>query len=103
MWEELRTVFDNLSTDASVRAVVLSGAGEKAFSAGLDIQSASATGSVFNPRLEDAEDGARRATTIRRFAFDFQDCISSIERCEKRESTCHLSWTTSVGDVKEND
>lgn len=85
MWHELRTVFDTLSEDSSTRAIVLSGAGEKAFSAGLDVASASIEGSFFNPRPEDVADGARYATRVRRFALQFQDCISSIERCEKRE------------------
>lgn len=38
MQVELRTVFDQLSEDLSVRAVVLAAAGEKAFCAGIDLQ-----------------------------------------------------------------
>lgn len=86
MWHELRAVFDALSEDASVRVIVLSGAGEKAFSAGLDVASAAVPGSLFNPRAEDIADGARYATQARRFALQFQESISSIERCEKRKS-----------------
>lgn len=81
---EMRDIFDTLSNDASVRAIVLSGAGDKAFSAGLDIQWATATGSILNPKNGDQIDIARRSTELRRWLLDFQDCVSSIERCEKR-------------------
>ncbi|KAJ9625195.1 hypothetical protein H2204_010582 [Knufia peltigerae] len=83
MWLTLPKVFDALSDDPRVRVIILSGAGDKAFSAGLDLQSAAVPGSVFNPRPEDVADGARFATKFRRFAYKFQDCVSSIERCEK--------------------
>jgi enoyl-CoA hydratase/carnithine racemase len=39
MWQKLKTVFDTLSNDSSVRCIVLRGAGEKAFAAGADISS----------------------------------------------------------------
>ncbi|KAH6983536.1 ClpP/crotonase-like domain-containing protein [Ilyonectria sp. MPI-CAGE-AT-0026] len=83
MWHELKKVFDGLSDDPSIRAIVLSGAGEKSFSAGLDIQSASKEGSMFNPRPEDVSDPARHAFKVRKWALQFQECVSSIERCEK--------------------
>lgn len=86
MWHELRKVFDGLSDDPSIRAIVLSGAGEKSFSAGLDIQSASKEGSMFNPRPQDVSDTARHAFKVRKWALQFQECVSSIERCEKRKS-----------------
>lgn len=97
MWHELRAVFDTLSEDASVRVVVLSGAGEKAFSAGLDVASAAVPGSLFNPGAEDIADGARYATKVRRFALQFQESISSIERCEKRESIVQTYITYNHG------
>ena len=40
MWKNMTAVFKQLSSDPDVRCVVLSGAGEKAFSAGLDVRSA---------------------------------------------------------------
>jgi Delta3,5-Delta2,4-dienoyl-CoA isomerase len=40
MWIELRNFFGNLSQDSSVRVVILSGSGEKAFTTGLDVQAA---------------------------------------------------------------
>ena len=79
MWLELRKVFDTLSTDSSVRSVILSGAGDRAFSAGLDLQT-----SAESPVLAaSTEDPSRKAASIRRYVDDFQDCITSIERCEK--------------------
>ena len=80
MWLELRQIFDALSTDPGVRVVVLSGAGERAFSTVLDVQAAASTSSAFQSPLGD---GARQATANRRHIFEFQDCISAIERCEK--------------------
>ncbi|KAH7140344.1 putative delta-delta-dienoyl-CoA isomerase mitochondrial precursor [Dactylonectria estremocensis] len=83
MWHELKVVFDRLSDDPSVRAIVFSGAGDKSFSAGLDLQNASAEGSKFNPRPEDKLDAGRQAFKTRKWALEFQHCVSSIERCEK--------------------
>ena len=36
-WEELRTIFEDARDDAAVRAVIVTGAGDKAFAAGADI------------------------------------------------------------------
>ena len=81
MWLELRGVFDHLSTDPSTRAVVLSGAGPKAFTAGIDIQEMTQDGVLADRTSADV---ARRATQLRRQVLQFQDCLSSIERCDKR-------------------
>lgn len=79
MWLELGQLFTQLSSDSSVRAIVLSGAGEKAFTAGLDVKAAS------EGLLADdaATDPARKAAYLRRHIASFQDCISTLERCEK--------------------
>jgi delta(3,5)-delta(2,4)-dienoyl-CoA isomerase len=37
MWLDLERIFDKLSNDANVRCVVLSGAGDRAFTTGLDV------------------------------------------------------------------
>ena len=37
MWLDLEKIFDKLSGDANVRAVILSGAGDRAFTTGLDV------------------------------------------------------------------
>ncbi|KAK4191605.1 putative delta-delta-dienoyl-CoA isomerase mitochondrial precursor [Podospora australis] len=80
MWLELRQVFEKLSVDPDVRAVVLSGAGDRAFTAGLDVQEASQNG-LLAP--EAGVDGARKAAKLRRHIAEFQECISSVEKCEK--------------------
>ncbi|PYI18968.1 enoyl-CoA hydratase/isomerase family protein [Aspergillus violaceofuscus CBS 115571] len=80
MWLELSQIFTRLSTDPTVRAIVLSGAGPKAFTAGLDVHAA-AEGTL-SP--ESAQiDPARKATHLRRHIHDFQHCISAVEKCEK--------------------
>ncbi|GAB1314010.1 ClpP/crotonase-like domain-containing protein [Madurella fahalii] len=79
MWLELRRVFQQLSSDPDVRAVVLSGAGDRAFTAGLDVKAASEGGVL----SAEGTDGARKAAKLRRYIAEFQDCISAVERCEK--------------------
>lgn len=85
MWLELRSIFDTLSQSPDVRAIVFSGAGDRAFTAGLDVKAAS-QGLLSAPKQENGKpvaDPARVATQLRRHIDEFQDCISSIERCEK--------------------
>jgi len=83
MWLELKTVIDTLSLSPDIRAIVLSGVGDKAFTAGLDVQAASQNG-VLAQEGQKSKDVARIAVGIKRHVQEFQDCISSIERCEKR-------------------
>ena len=83
MWIEYRQVFDSLSQSPFVRAIVLSGAGPRAFTTGLDVQAASQSGVLAQTPGDASVDGARVATMIRRHILDFQDCISSVEKCEK--------------------
>lgn len=85
MWLEFKVVFDTLSLDSDVRAIVLSGAGDRAFTAGLDVQAASQQG-VLQGASDGSNDVARKAVLIKRQVAEFQDCISSVERCEKRTS-----------------
>lgn len=82
MWVELKTVFDTLSHSPDVRAIVLSGAGDRAFTAGLDVEAASQSGIL--ARSAGQTDVARKATGIKRHVEEFQNCISSVEKCEKR-------------------
>ncbi|PPJ60699.1 hypothetical protein CBER1_03431 [Cercospora berteroae] len=81
MFYNMAKVFDQLSHDPDVRVVLLSGAGDKAFSAGLDVSGASSSGPVGAP--SEKEDFARRAWKIRRHALDYQNAVNAIERCEK--------------------
>jgi Delta3,5-Delta2,4-dienoyl-CoA isomerase len=85
MWLEFKTIFDALSTDPEIRAIILSGAGEKAFTAGLDVEAASQNG-VLEKQKGLTVDVARKAVGIKRHVVEFQDCISSVEKCEKRMS-----------------
>ncbi|RYP07724.1 hypothetical protein DL764_002343 [Monosporascus ibericus] len=82
MWVELGRIFARLSHDPEVRAVVLSGAGDRAFTAGLDVQAASQS-PVFKGGDAARADASRQATQNRRHISEFQDCISQIEKCEK--------------------
>lgn len=84
MWLEFKTVFDTLSTNPEVRAIILSGAGAKAFTAGLDVEAASQSGIIGKDRAG-PKDIARIAVGIKRHVAEFQDCISSVEKCEKRK------------------
>jgi Delta3,5-Delta2,4-dienoyl-CoA isomerase len=81
MWLEMRRLFDQLSCDSAVRVIVLSGAGDSAFSTGLDLQAAAEAGlgHLGNP----SRDPSREAVLLRRHIVEFQDCISAVERCEK--------------------
>lgn len=81
MWLELKTIFDALSISPDVRAIILSGAGEKSFTTGLDVQAASQDGVL--SQQQGQPDVARKAQAIKRHVVEFQDCIQSIEKCEK--------------------
>lgn len=81
MWLELRTIFNTLSDSPDVRAIVFSGAGDRAFTAGLDVKAASQ--GLLGPQDGKSTDPARVATRLRRHIDEFQDCVTSIERCEK--------------------
>lgn len=84
MWLELRSIFAQLSSDPDVRAVVLTGAGDKAFTTGLDVQAAAESDAAVQGASSDV-DGARTATKMRRHVYEFQECITAVEKCEKRE------------------
>jgi len=81
MWLNISAIFKKLSHDPNVRAVLLTGAGERAFTAGLDVQAAS-EGTLSD---KGSQDGARKANGLRRHILEFQDCITDIEKCEKRK------------------
>ncbi|KAK1247363.1 hypothetical protein MKX07_002272 [Trichoderma sp. CBMAI-0711] len=81
MWLEFGRVFGQLSGDADVRAVVLTGAGERAFTAGLDVQAAAQDGNLTGAAA--AVDAARRAKALRAQIEEFQGSIGAMEKCEK--------------------
>jgi len=96
MWKELRAIFNGLSESPSVRAVVLSGAGPRAFTTGLDVQTQSKSDGVLG-QFDNFVDPARGATFLRRHVLDFQDCISAIERCEKPVICVMHGYTFGLG------
>ncbi|KAF1911501.1 ClpP/crotonase-like domain-containing protein [Ampelomyces quisqualis] len=79
MWLNLSAIFKKISHDPEVRAVVLTGAGDRAFTAGLDVQAASQGTLTSAAPL----DPARKANSLRRHILDFQACITAVEQCEK--------------------
>ncbi|CCE32017.1 probable delta3,5-delta2,4-dienoyl-CoA isomerase precursor (ech1) [Claviceps purpurea 20.1] len=95
MWLEFGRVFRQLSLDEDVRAVVVSGAGGRAFTAGLDVVAAREEGPMSggggggdghgngNGNGNGGGDPARRAKGWRGHIEEFQGCISEMERCEK--------------------
>jgi len=84
MWLEFKTIFDTLSNDPEIRAIILSGAGDRAFTTGLDVQAASQEG-ILQQQEGKTQDVARKAVGIKRHVAEFQECISSVEKCEKRK------------------
>jgi len=80
MWKGIGHIFERLSHDPDVRCVILTSAGDRAFSAGLDVQSASETGVLSG---NDGLDAARVAQRLRLHIDEFQASISQIEKCEK--------------------
>jgi delta(3,5)-delta(2,4)-dienoyl-CoA isomerase len=92
MWLNLSAIFKKLSYDADVRTVVLTGAGERAFTAGLDVQAAS-EGQLSSTATADP---ARKANNLRRHIHEFQSCITALEKCEKRVLTFLLFCVCSL-------
>jgi delta(3,5)-delta(2,4)-dienoyl-CoA isomerase len=85
MWLELCELTDRLSHDPAVRAIIFSGAGDRAFTAGLDVNAASSStdGGLISSVQDSSIDSARKAVHLRRKVVSFQDCVSALERCEK--------------------
>ncbi|CAK7207691.1 hypothetical protein SEUCBS139899_010502 [Sporothrix eucalyptigena] len=79
LWIELGQAFTQLSFDSDVRAIVLSGAGERAFTAGLDVVSAG----EWMGEMANLPDVARRTTYMRRHINGMQASLTAIEQCEK--------------------
>ncbi|OCK77011.1 ClpP/crotonase [Lepidopterella palustris CBS 459.81] len=81
MWLNISQIFRRLSHDPSIRAIVLTGAGDRAFTAGLDVKAASSPdGTISSTGFSDP---ARKANALRRHIIEFQDCITMLEACEK--------------------
>ena len=78
MWTNLAAIIKQINLDPDVRAALITGAGPRAFTAGLDVTAAS-QGSTF----AETTDGARKARTTREHIIEFQDCITTLEKCGK--------------------
>lgn len=81
MWLNLSSIFRTLSHDPSVRAIVLTGSGPRAFTAGLDVTAASQ--GTLSAAATPTTDPARKAAGLRRHIEEFQSCITDVEKCEK--------------------
>jgi delta(3,5)-delta(2,4)-dienoyl-CoA isomerase len=82
MWLNLSSIFTKLSHDPNVRAIVLTGAGDRAFTAGLDVQAASTSGAL-SDSASPTQDAARTAFSLRAHILEFQACITKLESCSK--------------------
>lgn len=94
MWHELRSVFEYLSSNPDIRCVLISGAGSRAFTAGLDITAASLPGSAIRAA---SSDPSRKAHRLRHHILDLQSCISSISRCGKPVIALLHGYTYGLG------
>ncbi|EME46055.1 hypothetical protein DOTSEDRAFT_70148 [Dothistroma septosporum NZE10] len=86
MFTDIGHVFSNLSIDPDVRVIILTAAGERSFSAGLDVSDAS--GGLIGGQSKSNEDVARKAWALRRHIKEIQEPISEIEKCEKPVICC---------------
>ncbi|KAL9088545.1 MAG: hypothetical protein Q9159_003035 [Coniocarpon cinnabarinum] len=76
MWGNLAQIFTTLSTAAGVRAIVLTGAGDRGFTAGLDVsQPLLATSTPTDP--------SRRAHHLRNHILRLQSSINSLAKSSK--------------------
>ncbi len=90
VWTEFGAVFHQISADPEFRAVVLSGAGNRAFTSGLDVKAAASEGPFANGATDDMDE-VRKAKLLRSHIEDFQSSISAMEKCEKRTFFFSLS------------
>ncbi|KAK6619092.1 hypothetical protein RUM44_003474 [Polyplax serrata] len=79
MWTEIGECFNHLSGNPDCRVIVLSGAGPKIFTAGIDLHSMLSVGA----ELSEHEDVARKSAVLWRLIKLYQNCISSLEKCPK--------------------
>ncbi|GAB7358856.1 hypothetical protein MBLNU230_g4079t1 [Neophaeotheca triangularis] len=87
MWQDIARIFNRLSADPDVRAILLTAAGDRAFTSGLDVQAASTSGALASEPEQATtpavSDPARKAAAIKRHILSFQADISAIEACAK--------------------
>ncbi|MFY0592362.1 crotonase/enoyl-CoA hydratase family protein [Roseivirga sp.] len=76
-WVEMQKIFESLSTDETVRVIVLTGEG-KHFCAGIDLELLMSVNS-----FKAIGCSAKRSEKIRNFILELQDTITAIEKCSK--------------------
>jgi enoyl-CoA hydratase len=76
MFDELEAVFAELATDAGVRVVLLTGAGERAFAAGADIRGLTETDAVSGKRV--SERGQQIMNQIARCGKPVIACVNGV-------------------------
>lgn len=77
-WEELQAAMLYCDENPEVRVVVLSAAGEKLFSAGIDLSMLMSTGQKTHDPCE-----GRKREKFRKFLLQLQDAVSAAEKCSK--------------------
>ncbi|KAL2414933.1 Delta(3,5)-Delta(2,4)-dienoyl-CoA isomerase, mitochondrial [Exophiala dermatitidis] len=95
MWVELKNIFERLSVDSEVRCILLSGAGDRAFTAGLDVADASKPDNAISS--SGFADPSRKATVLRRHILELQEVISTVARCEKPVIALMHGYTYGLG------
>src|SRR5437762_946900 len=83
-------IVNTLSHDPNVRVIILTAAGEKAFTAGLDIKNATF---LINPSEGGSGDGARTMRSLRRIITEFQDSLTAGEKCLKPIITVYHGYS----------
>lgn len=84
MFTDLGNIFSALSISPDVRVIILTGAGDRAFTAGLDV-TAAGDGPLTGEGMPGsaAQDVARKAWNLRRHIKEIQEPVTEVEKCEK--------------------
>lgn len=101
-FSDLGSIFKKLSVDPDVRAIILTASGERAFTAGLDINAAS-EGALGGDGIKGTveKDTARKAWDLRRHIKDLQEPVSYLESCEKPVICVSEYYLERILDIKE--
>ena len=89
MLAALKDIFEQVQRDSEVRCVVLTGTGERAFTAGIDlhgvfVDSFERIGGGGEEGEVEREDSYRKARRTRGTIVQFQAALSAVESCGKR-------------------
>jgi len=104
MFSELQDIFERVRLDSGVRVVILSGAGERAFTAGLDLQGALGISGSGSKEWKAEGDSYRQARKVRETILQWQKAVNAVEGCGKRMRAppthlpAHIIWFFNVYD-----